>query len=106
MLTSKKLNQIMKKIYSLKFLIVFIMFYSCGNSSEDVKVNSDVKGKSEVKGEIELKDKSEVKDLLGIKGPLEFNSTTFDLHGLISHVRIITFRNICLQVSRQKVLIR
>jgi len=79
MLTSKKLNQIMKKIYSLKFLIVFIMFYSCGNSSEDVKVNSDVKGKSEVKGEIELKDKSEVKDLLGIKGPLEFNSTTFDL---------------------------
>lgn len=69
----------MKIIYSLKFLILLIMFYSCGNSSEDVKGNLEVKEKPVAGDELKMKDISEVKDLLGIKGPLEFNATTFDL---------------------------
>ncbi|MFZ1321939.1 MAG: hypothetical protein WAT71_10315 [Ignavibacteria bacterium] len=69
----------MKKIYRLSFLISFLIFYSCGNSSEDVKEKPGAKSNLEVKEKPEVKYYSEVKDFLGVKGPLEFNATTFDL---------------------------
>lgn len=54
------------------------MFYSCSNSSEDVKGNFVMKEKPAAEDELKMKDIPEVKDLLGIKDPLEFNATTFE----------------------------